>query len=536
MARLRRWLILTHRYLGIALGVLVVVWFASGVAMIYAGGMPALEEGERLERLDPLDVGAVRRTPGEAGRGAGVVGEIERVTLRMLEGRPVYRIGSGGRSTVVFADTGERLEPVGPERARRIGARFAGVDPGRVRHERRLLRADQWTIAERGRLPLHRLAVEDGEGSRVYVSERTGEVVQWTTRGSRALAWVAAIPHWLYVAPLRLRAGLWRQVILWTSGLACVLAGLGLVLAVVQLRISRPLRLSRLGSLVPYRGWLRWHYLTGAVFGLFALTWLFSGLLSMEPWGWAAGGGLPAESVRAELAGDPLSPADFPPIDGDRWSDAEVGSIGGAGSIKEVEYRRILDEPYFVIRRAPAPGASSEGGARSGGRAGTAGEPGGGSYGSGSSVGADELLVHAETLEPRTRPFPDDALLDRVRRAYPEVDLVEARRLEGYDAYHYGRDGAEPLPVLRVKMDDPDRTWFYLDPAVAALSTRVDRLDRVERWLYHGFHSLDFAFWYDRRPLWDAGVILLLLGGLAASGIGIFLGFRRLWRKRPGGG
>jgi hypothetical protein len=33
-------------------------------------------------------------------------------------------------------------------------------------------------------------------------------------------------------------------------------------------------------------------------------------------------------------------------------------------------------------------------------------------------------------------------------------------------------------------------------------------------------------------PLWDAGMIALCLGGLASSGIGLFLGLRRLRRVR----
>ncbi|MDE2903360.1 MAG: hypothetical protein OXP73_10075, partial [Chloroflexota bacterium] len=56
------------------------------------------------------------------------------------------------------------------------------------------------------------------------------------------------------------------------------------------------------------------------------------------------------------------------------------------------------------------------------------------------------------------------------------------------------------------------------------------RLGRVERWLFNGLHSLDFAFWYDRRPLWDIGVIALSIGGLASSGIGLWLGCGRIRR------
>lgn len=521
MAPLRRWLILSHRYLGIALGALVVVWFVSGIAMIYAGGMPALSEAERLERLPPLDLASVRRTPLEAAEAAGLAGPVDAVTLRTVEGRPAYRLRAGGRTAVVFADTGATAGPVDATRARSIAARFAGAPPQRVRHESRLLRPDQWTIAEGGSFPLHRLSVEDGRGSTVYVAEPTGEVVQWTTGRERALAWVAAIPHWLYLTPLRLRADLWRQVILWTSGLASVLAALGLVLAVVQLRTpAGPGRLSRIASRIPYRGSMRWHYVTGALFGVFVLTWLVSGLLSMEPGGWAVGGGLDPEPVREELAGGGLAPGAFPEVDAERWREAALP----VASLRELRYRRILGEPYFAVRTAPPGRAGTEG---PGGGSGSGGAAG---YGDGpSAAGPGDVLVHAETME-RARPVPDDVLVERVRSAHPGVEIEEVERLEAYDAYHYARDGGEPLPVLRVKMADPDRTWLYLDPAAVGLVGRVDRLDRVERWLYHGLHSLDFGFWYDRRPLWDVGMIALLLGGLATSGLGLFLGVRRLRR------
>ena len=66
MASFRKYLILAHRYLGIGLGLLVVMWFATGIVMMYAGGMPRLTPQLRLERLPPLDLARVRLTPAEA--------------------------------------------------------------------------------------------------------------------------------------------------------------------------------------------------------------------------------------------------------------------------------------------------------------------------------------------------------------------------------------------------------------------------------------------------------------------------------------
>ena len=99
-----------------------------------------------------------------------------------------------------------------------------------------------------------------------------------------------------------------------------------------------------------------------------------------------------------------------------------------------------------------------------------------------------------------------------------------------YDAYYYSQDGARPLPVLRVKFGDPDSTWFYIDPRLSQVTGRFTRFNRMERWLYKGFHSLDFSFWYYNRPLWDIGVILLSLGCIVFSGIGFFFGVKGLLR------
>jgi hypothetical protein len=52
----------------------------------------------------------------------------------------------------------------------------------------------------------------------------------------------------------------------------------------------------------------------------------------------------------------------------------------------------------------------------------------------------------------------------------------------------------------------------------------------VNRWLYHGLHSLDFPFLYNRRPLWDIVVMVLSLGGLALSTTTMVPAWRRLRR------
>jgi hypothetical protein len=509
---LRRWLILTHRYVGSALSLLFVMWFATGIAMLYARGMPRLTSDLRLERLEPIDVSAVRLSAARAAEQARLLDEPGRVALLTVMGRPAYRFDD---RTTVFADAGDVLEGVGPTRARSIAAGFLRLPENQVRHAAALARPDQWTLtARQGRM--HKFVVDDEAATEVYVSDRTGEVAQLTTRGSRALAWVGAIPHFLYFAPLRLNQPLWRQVVLWTAGIGILLALLGIVIGIVQLRLTRPFRPSRVGSYVPYTGWTAWHHITGLVFGVFTLTFVFSGWLSMEPWGWATSAGRLGGGLRAAFTSSAGDLTAFPMITTEAWA-----AFGGGHAIKEIEFVRIQDEPFFIVRRDPDEAAGTEVRGH---------EP----YFAVRSSDAAQVVVNARTLEAHARDFPVDSLVARVEQAVPGTSVVASEVLATYDSYYYSREGLAPLPVLRVKLDDPERTWLYIDPRMSQLVGRVHRLDRVERWLYNGLHSLDFSFWYYRRPLWDIGMILLSLGGLATSGIGLCLGVRRLARGAAG--
>src|SRR5262249_26327809 len=48
-----RTLVIVHRYLGIAVGILMLLWFASGIVMMYVG-FPRLTEKERASALAPI--------------------------------------------------------------------------------------------------------------------------------------------------------------------------------------------------------------------------------------------------------------------------------------------------------------------------------------------------------------------------------------------------------------------------------------------------------------------------------------------------
>ena len=293
----------------------------------------------------------------------------------------------------------------------------------------------------------------------------------------RFWSWVGAVPHWLYFAQLRRNAWLWTQVVIATSLIGCFLAATGIYIGLRQLRRAPGGRCS------PYRGLNLWHHIAGLIFGVLALSWVLSGLLSISPWGWLEGAGPGME--RARLRGAAIS----------------------AGKVR-ASIQALVDAhlPYLVsIRSAPLAGrlyllASTAGGARSrlDDHAATA------------ALGNIDLLTIAKIL----RPAAPSAL--------PQLMTQQ-------DAYYFGHhQDAAPLPVYRLASDDASETLYYIDPVTGDLAAKIDRHARGYRWWHQGLHRMDFLPWLRARPQWDALMLLLMCGVTLLCVTGAYLGYRRL--------
>ena len=201
-----------------------------------------------------------------------------------------------------------------PERRTRIRRRYSAVGgsrrggiwprPGFRRAAclpRQRIR-DQWTVdgSHRRDSPLFRFVWLDPRKPVLYISSHTGAAVQLTTGRQRFWNWLGAIPHWIYFTALRERPHLWTAVVVWAAALGSFLTLMGVYIGFLQYSRSRPRR-----QWSPYRGFLIWHHVPGLAFGLLALSWVLSGLVSMNPWGFLDESGPRPDQVR--LRGDPMS-------------------------------------------------------------------------------------------------------------------------------------------------------------------------------------------------------------------------------------
>jgi hypothetical protein len=469
-----RTLVVFHRYLGIAVGILMLVWFASGIVMMYVG-FPRLTEQERLSALAPIPWQACCRVAD------GLIPDDQqfyRVQIENLLGVPVLRLRRPPRPDGVI----DLAEGVGVRRFDLVDARAIALDtiartagPATVASAA-TIDEDQWTVGRYRRdRPLHRLTFDDPERSTVYVSSTSGQVVLRTTSMQRFWNWLGAIPHWFYLQALRSDGPLWSETVIWASILGTFLTVLGLYLGIAQFRRGKD------GKFSPYRGLFYWHHLSGLVFGIATLTFVVSGLVSMNPWGFLEGRGGAGETGRLE--GPP--PA---------WGEVRASLAA------------IRARPPDAVNLTTAPLAGKL---------------------FWLVTGADGTVTRLDA-SGNAAPLSEQELAEAATRIAGTNGISERGMLREEDAYYFSHHDRVALPVYRIIANDAENTRYYLDSTSGALLGRADSNSRWHRWLFAGLHRLDFAAWLRTRPAWDIIVITLMLGGLAGSATGVYLAVRRI--------
>ena len=510
-ALLKRSLIFIHRWLGVGLSVIFLLWFVSGIVMMY-WTYPAVGPGDRLQRLPTLDPAQIALSPEDAYATLGRDQPPGQVRLTSFDGRPVYRFAGagrggggrgGGRGGMVHADDGTAPGAIDDAMIDRAASRWTGQPTSEARKES-IEEVDQWTVgALRNTRPLYKYSWPDGQ--QVYVNGNTGEVAQYTTTSSRFWAYLGAIPHWLYFTPLRKHPAEWFSVVVWSSLIGTISAIVGIVIILWMYSPRKRYRYVGAPTSIPYSGWKRWHAVAGLLFGVITTTWAFSGMLSMGPF--------PITDKLTELTVPSTESADGGAADegpdlgralrgserlqlsayAARSPAAAIASVPGF-EVKEIEFTSFDGEPVYLATNG----------------------------------GGETRIIPLDG--PAKTTFAPDEIMRVVREAVGPA-LGELRLMEQYDAYYRDRRREAPLPVVYARMNDAVGTRYYIDPATARVVSSYNARNWISRWLYNGLHSLDFPWLYNYRPLWDIVVIALMLGGTALCITSLVLTWRVIARR-----
>lgn len=494
----KRWLYLTHRWLGIGMSLLIVMWFFSGVVMMYVG-FPSLKTGERLAGLPALQAGAIRISPVSLGDSSDAIATLR---LTTIIGRPAYVLEAvSGSRQIKFADNGELLSDIADAQALKAAAVYQASLNGRESSTSdrqrpqptliEILDMDQWTVSGslHSHRPLYQIALHDDVDSHLYVSSQTAEVVRDTHRSERIWNWLGANLHWIYPVQLRRHATVWHWVIVVLSLLGLVSILTGAIVGVLRLRLRKRYRGK---DITPYKGYMKWHHLLGLGCVVFLTTYMFSGLMSMNPWAVFT----PAQSysgLQQVYQGHPTNSG------GEVLFSALQDYLREHTDIKEVQWQWIDGQTYLIAVKTP--------------------------------YEYQQIAVPIGHDISKMLESAKQAAYKALNSYVPGAQLVDTQQLNEYDLYYYSHhDSWRPLPVLRLRFNNADQSWLHIDMKTGRLLDHKTRLHRIQRWLYNGLHSLDFRVLLDHRPLWDIVVIFLSIFGLALSVTSVVIGWRRLSR------
>ncbi|WP_191863124.1 MULTISPECIES: PepSY domain-containing protein [Stenotrophomonas] len=488
----RRWTYLVHRWLGIGGCLLMLLWFVSGMVMLFIG-YPKLTPGERLAALPVL--GDARGWQGLSALPAAVQAEPEAVALTTLRGEPAYVVRSGGNVGAWSARTGQVLLPVSAQHAEASAAQFAGGQAfvGAMRVDE-----DRWTHSRAldAHRPLYRVEVGGAQPGDLYVSSHTGEVVLDAPHVQQRWNYVGAWLHWLYFLRMQSVDPVWTWVVIVLSALCTVAAVSGIVVGVWRWRFRGHYRS---GAKTPYvEPWMRWHHLIGLVAAAFVFTWIFSGLMSMNPWGVLS-------STREA-------------IDSGRYRGGTVAVDGALGEPTalltaveaerfmpvEIQWRRIGGELFAVLL---------------------------------DGQGETRIVSGSNGHLQGARLLPAGWLQQKVR-ALSDAPMQGYWVQHAADAYFYPRapeamNGAavRRFPVAVVDFGDAEATRVYLDLATGDPLLTMGYRERVGRWLFYFLHSWDLPAMlrFDTARL--AVLLLLSVAGTALCATATVIGYRRLRMK-----
>jgi hypothetical protein len=461
-----------HKLLGALLCILFFLWFATGIVMIYHG-FPRASADKQLELMQPL------------------------VAADLPDAAELSEILAAQRDRTISASTFIPVEDTLETTLRSwCTAPIARIDT--------LQKLDQWIPFGRNReeLPIYKYHFDDPERHQLYLGSKTGRVLQFTSHKERVWAWFGAIPHWVYFTKLRQEQQLWLNSVKWAAGIGCIMIILGFVLAIrvaVKTKKAKPYK----------KKWYNWHYILGFVFGIFAITFAFSGMMSLAdmpeflkkaPKTEQRGPGGPPPGGRRGM------PGQGPGLALDRYTLDYRDALDAYPGTKMIAWSDFKGHPYYTLTLAPK----------------------------------ERVFIDAAAIDVKPFVITEEMVRRDMERQYRDSIPYTIELINEFDRdYHQRKVTPTSLPVYRVIVDDYMHTRWYYNPATLE-SRRFDDDTRTRNWLYHKLHTLDFKFLTDRPVLWNIVMYALMLGGTVLSVTGVVLsvkwivrGIRKLFRKKP---
>ncbi len=463
-----------HKITGSLLSLMFVIWFASGIVLIFHG----FPHASRKDRFMHLQTFTSRQLANLQAPSSDFKGKI---TLELAYGKPVYRVSKGRRAEDVFG--AQTLAPVTSftkDQAEQLAADFTHSTVKDTTMQDDLSQWIPWSYYE-PLLPFYKCTINDKAHTVLYISEKTGAIVQQTTLKSRVWAYLGAIPHWIYLVQLRRHVTAWRWLMIALASGGVVVSLTGIVVGIYRKKKK---------GITPYKKfWFKWHHWFGYFFGVFIFTFILSGLFSiLTVPNWLAGVN---SNKTVAIQWDKAAPA----IKAKNLTPQEIlQAVEKKEGVRKIEWQTIFNIPaYFIYYddyRHP------------------------------------EIYLSIKDQVKKHSGFSVDEINHRATSLFSELSprvIVQQQ----YDSYYYdSKMFYRPLPVYKIECNDARKTWLYIDPATGKKISKMTRNSRLRRWLYKGLHTFNFPFLQKHETLRITLLLVISISGLIVSISGLVLSKR----------
>jgi len=472
----------THRILGTLLSILFLIWFLSGFVMIYHT-FPKVQLQDKYRAMSGLDIKDI--SPDTILSFIPEEEIITRIQLQQQTGQPVFKVRTDKQTYQISAlNPSVEVHPISFEEIRMYAQQWNSAAIGKVDT---LYKPEQWIPFSRYRedMPIYKFYFEDNLKHQLYVSPVTGEALQFTNKENRFWSWLGAIPHWVYFTGLRQNAQLWKDVIIWLSGIGCIMCLSGTILGI---RSYYRIYKKRKQFKSPYKkNAYKWHHTTGFVFGIFVFTFAFSGMMSLTTVPeWISKVHDSSVNTRLAQRGQTLLPKQYK-------SNFQQLIQQHPSEIKSIEWSSFGDIAIYKV------------------------------------IINDSLhILNASQTDISPLSLTENDIKSYLSTIHPEE--MSLSLINEYDNYYISRKTKLPLPVYKISVNNPDKSTYYINPATGNIQY-FNSNTRIRRWTYQGLHSLSIKWLIDRPILWSIVMWITMIGGTIVSFTGVLLSAKYLKRR-----
>lgn len=483
MKKVKAFIFSLHRITGTVISLFFFMWFVSGLVLIYHS-FPNVSQSQKYENMEALPdslpaINDILSRLTESDK------KIKKLSVRHFQDQTLFTIKTTDSLYTICGDTLQTVNPITRKTIEQVVKKWVDAPIAQIDT---LKERDQWIMYSRyeAEMPIYKFYFNDVEKHQLYISSLTGEVQQLTNKEQRFWAWMGAIPHKFYIPVIRKETDTWITLLTVGGVIAMIAALSGMYIGIYAL--YRKYRTKHKIESPYKRHWYKWHHILGLIFGIFLITFAFSGAVALQripQWVIKTHGDYRVSS--SQLRGKPLS------INNYKLDYRSL--LSKYSDIKTIEWSHFQNIPIYNI-----------------------------------VSGDQEISIDASSTDIKELNLAQTEIEKAVSRIHKDEGSISATLIYKYDEYYLARNRTLPLPVYRVEVDNADNSLYYVNPKTGD-SKYLNQSRKVKKWIFSGLHYLNIKWLVERPVLWSIAIWILCLGGAYVSFSGIWLGMRYVKRK-----